>query len=38
MQSPEHSDGSGKNMGLKTTNAVVQSQHDCIVVRVYQKA
>ena len=33
-----HSDGSDESMGQKTTDAMVQSQHDCMVVRVCQKA
>ena len=37
MQNLEHSDGSGKNMGQKATDAMVQSQHDCMVVRVCQE-
>ena len=32
MQDPEHYDGSEKNMGQTTTDAMIQSQHDCIVV------
>ena len=30
-------DGSEKNMGQKTTDAMVQSQHDCMVVRICQE-
>ena len=32
MQNLEHSDGNEKDMGQKTTDAMVQSQHDCMVV------
>ena len=32
MQSLESSDGGEKNSGQKTTVAMVQSQHDCMVV------
>ena len=32
MKILEHSDGSEKDMGQETTDAVVQSQHDCMVV------
>ena len=38
MQNLEHSDESEKYMGQKTTDAMVQSQHDCIVVRNCQEA
>ena len=38
MQNLEHSDGSEKDMGQKTTDAMVQSQHDWMVVRVCQEA
>ena len=38
MQNLDHFDGRKENMGLKTTDAMVQSQHDCLVVRVGQKA
>ena len=38
MQNLEHSDGNEKDMGQKTTDAMVQSQHDCMVVRVCQEA
>ena len=37
MQNLEQSDGSEKDMGQKTTDAMVQSQHDCMVVRVCQE-
>ena len=37
MQNLEHSDGTEKNKGKKTTDAMVQSQHDCMVVRVCQE-
>ena len=33
MQNLEHSDGSEKDLGQKTTAAMVQSQHDCMVVQ-----
>ena len=32
MQDLEHSDGSEKNKDQTTTDAMVQSQHDCLVV------
>ena len=38
MQTFEHSDGCEENMCQKTTDAMVKSQHDCLVVRVCQKA
>ena len=38
MQNLEHSDVSEKDMGQKTTDAMVYSQHDCMVVRVCQEA
>ena len=38
MQNLEHSDGGEKNMGQTTTDGIVQSQHDCTVVRIGQKA
>ena len=38
MKDLEHSDGSEKDMGQKTTDAMFQSQRDCMVVRVCQKA
>ena len=38
MQDSEHSDGSKKDMGKKTTDAMVYSQHDCMVVGICQKA
>ena len=38
MQNFEHSDGGEKDMGQKTTDAMVQSQHDCMVIRVCQEA
>ena len=38
MQSSKHSDGSEEDMGEKTIDAMVQSQHDCMVVRVCEKA
>ena len=38
MQSSKHSDGSEEDMGKKTIDAMVQSQHDCMVVRVCEKA
>ena len=38
MQNLEHSDGREKDMGQKTTDALVQSQHDCMVVRVSHEA
>ena len=34
MQNLEHSDGSEEKMGQETTDAMVLSQHDCMVVRV----
>ena len=37
MQNIEHSDGSKENMSQKTSAALVQSQHDCLMVRVCQK-
>ena len=37
MQNLEHSDGNDNDMGQKTTDAMVQNQHDCMVVRVCQK-
>ena len=37
MQNLKYSDGSEKNMGQKTTDARVRSQHDCMIVRVCQK-
>ena len=37
MQDSEHSDGSEKDMGKKTTDATVPSQHDCMVVRICQE-
>ena len=33
-----NSDGSEKDIGQKTTDALVQSQHDCMVVRICQEA
>ena len=38
MQNLEHSDGSETDMGQKTTDVMVQSQYDFMVVRVCQKA
>ena len=38
MQKFEHSDGSEQDMGQKTTDAMVQSQHDCMLVRRCQEA
>ena len=38
MQNIEHSNGSEKDMGQKTTDAMVQSRHDCMIVRVCQEA
>ena len=38
MQNLEHSDESEKDMGQKTTDAMVQIQHDCMVVRVCHEA
>ena len=38
MKNLENSDGSKKDMGQKTTDAMIQCQHDCMVVRVCQKA
>ena len=38
MQNLEHSDGSEKDMGQKTTDTMAESQHDCMVVRVCQEA
>ena len=38
MQNLEHSDRKEKLMGEKTTHAVVQSQHECMVVRLFQEA
>ena len=37
MQNLERSDGKKENMGQKTTDAMVQSQHGCLIVRVCQK-
>ena len=37
MKNLEHSDGSEKYMGQKTTDAMVPSQHDCMVVLVCQQ-
>ena len=38
MQNREPSDRKEKDMGEKTTDAMVQSQHECMVVRVCQEA
>ena len=38
MQNLEQSDGSEKYLGQKTTDTMVQIQHDCMVVRVCQEA
>ena len=38
MQNLKHSDGSEKDVGQNTTDALVQSQHDCMVIRVCQEA
>ena len=38
MQNLEHSDGSEEKMGQETTDDMVLSQHDCMVVRVCQEA
>ena len=38
MQNLEHSDAIEQNMGQKATDAMVQSQHDCLVSRVGQEA
>ena len=38
MQDFDHSDGSEKDNGQKTSDALVQRQHDCMVVRVCQKS
>ena len=38
MQILEQSDGSEENMGQETTDAMAQSQHDFMVVRVCQEA
>ena len=38
MESLEHSDGSEESMDLKTTDVMIQSKHDCMVVRVGQEA
>ena len=38
MQNLEHSDGSEEDMGQKTTDAMVQSQYDCMVVRICREA
>ena len=38
MQNPEHSDGSEKDMGQEMTDAMDQSQHDCMLVRICQEA
>ena len=38
MQNYKYSVGREENMGQKTGDAVVKSQHDCIVVRVCQEA
>ena len=37
MQNLEHSDGSEKDMGQKTTDAMVQNKRDCMVVRICQE-
>ena len=37
MQNLENSDGSENDTGQKTYDAMVQSQHDCMVVRVCQE-
>ena len=37
MQNFEHSDGSEKDKGQRTTDAMVPSQHDCMVERVCQE-
>ena len=37
MRNLEHSNESEKDMGQKTTDAMFQSQHDCMVVRVCQE-
>ena len=34
MQNLERSDGSEKDVGQKTTDAMVESQHDRMVVRI----
>ena len=36
MKNLEHTDESEKDLDQKTTDAMVQSQHDCMVVRVCQ--
>ena len=38
MQNFEHSDGSEKDMSQKMTDAMVQSQHDCMLLRICQEA
>ena len=38
MQNLEQSIGSEKDMGQMTTDAMVQSQHDCMVVQVCQES
>ena len=38
MQDSERYDGSEKDMGKETTDAMVWSQSDCMVVRVCQEA
>ena len=38
VQNVEHSDGSKEDMGQETTDEMVQSQHDCMVVQICQKA
>ena len=38
MQNLEHPDGGEKDMDQKTTDAVIQSQHDWMVIRVCQEA
>ena len=38
MQNLKCSDGSEEDMDQKTTDAMVQSQHDCMVLRVCHEA
>ena len=38
MQNLEHSDGSEKDMGRKTIDAMAQSQLDWMVIRICQEA
>ena len=38
MQDLGHSDGNEENMGLKTPDAMIKSQHDCLDGRDCQKS